>query len=256
MTLERGTLGYAWEFERKAMLDNRGEEPLELMAKFKDVLPKLAIDSDPTGVYDVRDQGRQGSCQGQALAGIFGACFWLHTGRKIKFSAAAGYYLSQKRDGIVGDRGSTLSGGQWVATQHGMCIEDDWPYPQQYNNREPQNANYAYKLAVTKPFSRTQDLLAWIDLGLPVQIGVMWGDSCDREIVNNWQPAGGGHSTFFWFRSKSGNVRNINSWGKRWNGDGVHEWTEASIDRAIKHRYSTFIGYGPAEMIHPTPEPI
>ena len=256
MTLPEGRLGYAWEFERHSMLENRGVDHAELYAKYRDALPKLDVTSDPTGAFDILDQGNQGSCQGHALAGVFGICYWLETGRKIQFSRAAAYYLSQKRDGIVGDRGSTLSGGQWVATQHGLCLESDWPYPSRYNPNEPPGIAYAYKLAATKPMRTSKEVFEWIDLGLPVQIGLLWGNSADQEIVRAWRPEGGGHSTFFWMRSKAGNIKNLNSWGKRWNGDGVHEWTEASIDAAIKHRYTVMIGYGPAGMAFPKPTPV
>lgn len=251
MSLEQGVLGYAFEDERRNYLEAHGDEPGVMLSRFADSFPKFNIEADPLGVLDVPNQGPVGSCQGQAIRQVFSSCFFLATGRKEFFSAAAGYYLSQKFDGISGDRGSTLSGGQKVATQHGMCLEKDWPYEPRYNPRQPQGITFPYKLKVSRPMRSVQEVLDWIDSGLPVQIGLMWNGSCNREIVDNWQPGGGGHSTLFWLRSPRGNVRNINSWGRNWNGDGVHEWTESSIARAIAHRYTVMIGYAPDEMSFP-----
>lgn len=198
------------------------------------------------------------NCQGHALAGIFSTCFFLATGRKQAFSRAAAYYLSQRKDGIRGDQGSTLSGGQWVATENGLCLEKDWPYPKSYNPTEPSGVKYAYKLKTTRPMESMADINDWINSGLPIQIGIAWNNSCNQEVVSNYAAStnSGGHSTFFWLRAKSGNIRNINSWGKDWNGDGVHEWTEASIERALKHRFTVMIGYAPEAMSFPEQDPI
>lgn len=251
-----GPMGYAFEEENLGALQSSGGEPVEMLARFRASFPEFNTKANPLGVFDVLNQGNQGSCQGHALAGVFSVCFFLATGRKEAFSRAAGYYLSQRRDNIRGDRGSTLSGGQWVAKEHGMCLEKDWPYPSQYNPREPQGITYPFKIKTSRPMTTVQEVTDWIDSGLPVQIGLMWNDSCSREIVNAWRPGGGGHSTFFWLRSASGNVRNINSWGRQWNGDGVHEWTEGSIATALRHQFTVMIGYAPDEMSFPEQTPI
>jgi hypothetical protein len=254
--LPLGTLGYRIDIEDKPKLELRGMEPSEVLKAYKDAFPKWEVAANPLGVLDILNQSNQGACQGHSLASIFSSCYFLATGRRKRFSRAAGYYLSQRYDGIRGDNGSTLNGGRKVATEHGMCSEEDWPYPSRYDPTEPRNAKYVFKLKITKPFRTIKDLLDWIDSGLPVQTGVFWNDSCSREVVDNWRPGGGGHSTMFWQRTARGNVNNVNSWGGQWNGDGMHEWTEASIDRALRNNNSTFIGYAPDEMSFPAPEAI
>jgi hypothetical protein len=254
--LPRGTLGYRFDLEDKSHLNEVGLNPYEASQAFKASFPTFDVSADPLGVVSILNQGQQGSCQGHALAMVFSICFFLATGRKQAFSRAAGYYLSQRKDGIRGDQGSTLNGGQWVATQHGMCLESDWPYPSRYDPTEPANVPYLYKLKMTRPMRTVREVTDWIDSGLPVQTGFAWNDSCSREVVNNWRPGGGGHSTCFWQRAKSGNVRNINSWGSSWNGDGVHEWTEGSIAAALAHQWTTLVGYAPDEMSFPEQQPI
>ena len=258
LDLTPGRMGYAMDWEQRDRLEECGQDSELVLRQFRDSFPKFNQQADPLGVVDILDQGQQGSCQGHALAQVFSICYFLATGRREAFSRAAGYYLSQQRDGIRGDKGSTLSGGQWVATQHGLCLESDWPYPSRYNPGMPPSATnkFLFKLQTTKPFKDFDSMAEWLDQGLPIQIGLDWGPSCDKEIVDNYKPGGGGHSTVFWQRRASGNVVNINSWGRRWAGDGVHEWTPDSIKRALSARWTVFIGYAPAGMSFPNPKPL
>lgn len=256
MVLERGRLGYAIEHEKANQLVFNGLEPAVMMANYRDQFPQNNPVAFPS-IIPILDQGQQGSCQGHALAQIFTICYFLATGRIAHFSRAAGYYLSQRYDGLIGrDVGSTLSGGQRVATDHGMCPEYAWPYPSSYRPNEPSGINYEYKLAVSKPITDIDTLYEVIDLGLPVQTGMIWDSSCDQEVVSNYVGrGGGGHSTVWWTKTESGNVRNINSWGKNWNGDGIHEWTRSSLARALSNRSNVFICYAPDNMLYPLPPP-
>ena len=259
LDLTPGPLGYAFDWEQHDLLESQGQEPELVLKQFKDTFPKFNTTADPLGVVDILDQGQQGSCQGHALAQVFSICYFLATGRKQAFSRAAAYYLSQQKDGIRGDQGSTLSGGQYVATQHGLCLESDWPYPGRYNPAMPPSAQgkFLFRLATTKPFRDVKSVVEWLDQGLPVQIGVTWGSSCDKEVVDSYNArSGGGHSTVFWQRRAGGNVVNINSWGRRWAGDGVHEWTVKSIEAALAARWTVMIGYAPSGMSFPIPQPL
>jgi hypothetical protein len=257
--LEQGRLGWAIDSENVPLLESTGTESGELLKWYRDTFPKFNTQADPLGVVSITDQGQQGACQGHALATVFQICYFLATGRKAAFSRAAGYYLSQKKDGIRGDQGSTLSAGQWVATQNGMCLESDWPYPSRYNPAQPASAanKFLFKLQTTKPFKDLQSMLDWLEQGLPIQTGLTWNDSCNEEIVDRYNGrSGGGHSTVFWQRRPSQNVVNINSWSANWSGDGCHEWTPKSIETALAGRWTVFIGYAPAGMEYPVPDAI
>lgn len=254
-----GRMGYAFDWERLDELHERGQDAELVLKSYKDAFPKFNTTADPLGVVKILNQGSQGSCQGHALSQVFSICYFLATGRTEAFSRAAAYYLSQKKDGISGDKGSTLSGGQWVATQHGLCLESDWPYPQRYNPGQPPSASgkFNFKLKATKPLTEIDAITAWLDSGLPVQTGLTWNSTCDQEVVSNYSSrSGGGHSTVFWQRRASGNIVNINSWGTQWNGDGVHEWTIDSVMAALQGRNNVFIGYAPDGMSFPQPAAI
>lgn len=257
-TLQRGQLGWAISKENFELLQTTGLDPLVVLQRYQNAFPVFSATADPLGVLKVFDQGQQGSCQGNALAQVFSICYFLATGRHETFSRAAGYYLAQQKDGIRDDQGSTLSGGQWVATQHGMCLDKDWPYPSRYSPGMPAAAQgkFQFRLQTTKPFRDAESMVAWLRLGLPIQTGLTWDSSCDEEVVDNYSGrSGGGHSTVFWQMKDNGNVRMINSWGK-WSGDGCNEWTIESIRRTLSNRWTTYIGYAPDGMSFPTPNPL
>lgn len=258
LLLPNGSFGYPIHLERKHELEHDGEESAIVLKGFKANFPKFNTMADPATVLRILNQMNQGACQGHALALIFSICYWLATGRWLNFSRAAGYYLSQRYDGLRGDVGSTLSGGMKVATIHGMCLEEDWPYPRSYDSREPSGVKYPYKLKVTKPFKTLNEVVDWIDANLPIQTGMAWNSTCQKEIVNAYRnlPGSGGHSTVFWLRSLVGNIKMPNSWDITWNGDGINEWTEQSIVTLLRDPNTTLIGYAPDGMEYPIPEPI
>lgn len=251
-----GPLGYALEQENRGLLEETGVDTRFMLARAEAAKPEFNPVVHPMTLFDPLNQGNQGSCQGHALAAIFMICYFLSTARILHFSRAAAYYLSQRKDGIRGDRGSTLSGGQWVATQHGLCLEKDWPYPSAYNPSEPSGIAYPFKLVASKPTRDPAEVQAWLDLGLPVQDGIIWDNSVSRTISTDYRGAGGGgHSTTLWTKSPEGNYRRINSWGM-WDGDGCNENTPASLAKQVRHNFSTHVLYGPAEMIYPELKPV
>lgn len=259
MTVDRelpiGSLGYAIEQESKQKLLAGGMEPKRMLRLARASAPAFNVDVHPTTLFNPLNQSSQGACQGHSLALMFTICYFLATGRIEMFSRAAGYYLSQRRDGIRGDRGSTLSGGQWVATEHGICLEHEWPYPNQYDPREPNGIVYRFKLVSSQPTSDPELIFEALDLGLPVQDGLIWDSSVSRTLVTDYKgEGGGGHSTTLWTK-QGGNFRRINSWGM-WDGDGCNENTPRALKQQILHRYSTHVIYAPENMIYPELSPV
>ena len=251
-----GAMGWALDKENIKDLEANGCNTKELLAQAKDVLPPFNSLANPKDIVNILDQRNQGACQGHALAMMFSICFFLKTGRWYEFSRAAGYYLSQRYDGIRGDSGSTLSAGRKVATDHGMCLERDWPYPSSYNPREPSGIDYPYKIKVTQPIRDIEIAMEWLSLGLPIQTGTIWGNNMSKELVTQGDTRGGGHSTSLWLLTIEGYVRNLNSWGGSWNGDGVHQWTKQAFAGMLANQNNVFIGYAPDDMEYPIPDVI
>jgi hypothetical protein len=252
--LPSGPMGYAIQQENQSLLMEQGIDPLKMIMLAEAAQPAFNAQANPMTLFEPLNQGSQGSCQGHSLALIFTVCYYLQTGRVEAFSRAAGYYLSQRKDGINGDRGSTLSGGQWVATKHGMCLEFEWPYPQRYNPAEPAGINYRFKLVASQP-TRDYELISQaLDIGLPVQDGIIWDNSVSRTISTDYSgQGGGGHSTVLWCKVGE-NYRRINSWGM-WDGDGCNENTPKSLKKQVEHNFSSHIIYAPEGMIYPELKP-
>lgn len=246
-----GKLGYAIDNENRASLMNRGLNPMMMLQTFKAEVPAVNIDADPLSVVNVLNQGSIGSCQGQSLAKCFQICFFLKTGRVVNFSAMCGYIIAQRYDRLIGrDVGSTLSGGQRVATEHGMCLEEDWEYPSRYSANIP-TANFPFKLRSAQPTNDPSLVLDALKLGLPVQTGMAWNSELERERVTSYTGRGaqGGHATTLWLR-KDKHICHINSWGN-WNGDGCSTWTEEALRQIVSYRGNTFVIYAPDGMEYP-----
>jgi len=246
-----GGLGYAVELEDREYMEANGMEA-GLMLKLAELnKPDFNIDTHPTTLFEPLNQGNQGSCQGHALSMCFTICYFLATGRVEYFSRGGAYYLSQRKDNIRGDRGSTLSGGLWVATQHGLCLESQWPYPRSYDPTEPPGLSYPFKLVASTPTQDPELIFQALDLGLVVQDGILWNNEVSRTLCTKYTGGGasGGHSTTLWTKSGE-NYRRINSWGM-WDGDGCNENTPSALKLQILHRYSSHVIYAPAGMIYP-----
>lgn len=243
--------GYAIEKEDHGYLQSNGDEPAVLMQRFRESFPKFNVRANPLGLVDIVDQGSVGSCQGQSLAQVFSICYFLATGRKQWFSAMAAYLHSQRFDGLLGrDVGSTLSGGERVATEHGLCLAKDWPYEPVYTGRIRPGIEYPFKLRASKPTKDVAVIREALALGLPVQIGITWGREMDAEHVEDYAGSGGGgHAVVLWLGKL------INSWGN-WNGDGMSTISDRALDQMVRHRTNTFVIYAPDAMSFPGLEPV
>jgi len=113
-------------------------DPVGILERAKASYPEFNPYANPW--LNWQDQGNQGSCQGHSLSHAFQVCLVQEYALQAVFSRAAAYYISQEFDGIKGDRGSTLSGGQKAAAS-GICLEKEWPYPSRYNPNKPASAN-------------------------------------------------------------------------------------------------------------------
>jgi hypothetical protein len=249
-------LGYAIGQESRLMLMENGMDPRKMLGFARENSPKFNVDVHPTTLFQPLNQLNQGACQGHSLALIFTICYYLATGRIEYFSRAAAYYLSQKKDGITGDRGSTLSGGQYVATKQGLPLEKEWPYPSSYSPSNPTGKTvFETKLVASQPTQDWELISEALDLGLPVQDGIMWDSSVSRTLVTDYRgQGGGGHSTTLWTKSGE-NYRRINSWGM-WDGDGCNENTPNALKQQVEHRFSSHVIYAPEGMIYPELKPV
>ena len=248
----RRHFGYNFEAESVTEINEFGVAPEQVLQLARATYPNFNPYADPW--LDWQAQGNQGACQGHALAHAFQVALVQAYSMQAVFSRAAGYYLAQKFDGISGDRGSTLRGGQAVANS-GICLESEWPYPARYNPRQPDTAEG--NLNVTMPGSKViKDAdLAWelLAAGCCIQTGVAWTRAFEKEICDSYSGGGGGgHSTLLYgLVEGSDNAWHHNSW-RGWMGDGRNQWTKDFFARILKNdRWAVFVAYDSTQLVIP-----
>ena len=222
---------------------------------------------DPRKALKVEDQGQQGACQGHAVS----TCTeWAHIiqmgSNNLQLSRAYGYYESQRIDSISGDSGSTITGGCKLASTTGIPEERLWPYPGSYNSRRPGGWSQIltnalmYKIGKTYRLRTYKDISQFLGAGQGgINIGMSWGSSMNKPVVENFQPGGGGHAISLISMSERTDsngdhyVWMLNSWGKRFGNDGWSEWAPRAVRKIMDHNFSVAIGLSDLPNISPRP---
>jgi hypothetical protein len=158
--------------------------------------PRGTIDYSP--FIETENQGPVGSCQGHAISTLLELLVWLKFGRRVELSRMFAYIATQQRDGIRGDRGSSIGGGVAVATKTGIPLEKYWPYPGRYVSTIPAEATahagefMALEAVHLKTGQELRDFLAEGDCG--VTIGMEWRRSLSsgQPVVEDYGGGGGG----------------------------------------------------------------
>ena len=226
-----------------------------------------------SGFLRTENQGSIGSCAGNALTECAEYSWTIETGRVMQFCRMFAYLETQKKDGIRGDRGSTISGGTKVARDVGFCPEaDSKPYPRRYpghswSTGEMREAAKRYRMGSHTVLRNPDEAKAYIGDGLGiVQIGIRWGRSMSpdsRGCISSFRVGGGGHSVVlagyvpdsvvgrssgdgYWFLLK-------NSWGTRWGIEGWAYVAPKAVNSMMRSSYSSFVGR--SDMGNPEPRP-
>lgn len=170
------------------------------------------------------------SCVGHGFTHAGTACGWLDSSGKVtlKFSRWGMYILAQLMSGIRGDNGATISGAIRVAMEIGFPLEELWPYPTRYSNKEPEGIRESARpfmtLAHTPIHSHTQ-ALDWMQQGKGAIVGgIDWTNGLANAgpritMANVKGRSIGGHCVFWWGWNENGDIDLGNSHGPDW-GDG------------------------------------
>lgn len=216
----------------------------------------------------IENQGSIGSCAGHARTSCQELAFYRQSrGRTIQLNRMFAYLSAQRRDGIIGDNGSTISGNCDAAHEWGTCLEEIWPYravyplggwraiPQRCWDEAPQ-----YRIQSWKPLQNYGEVLAWLVHGVGgVDIGIQWNVDPDREgKVDRYRQSGGGHSVALLDWDKKlldGKGRPyidlFNSWGRDWGIEGRCRVSPEVIDQWCRDQ--TVVGT--SDMIDIAPRP-
>lgn len=220
---------------------------------------------DPRKVLKCENQGSMGSCRGHS--GSTGS-EWIRTlaTREIgvQLSRWFMYRFTQKKDGINGDRGSTIMGGVALLADTGLPIEELCPYPRQYTTADPPNMAAILKDAARHKVTRSNRLTsydgvrAWLGSGQGyVDCGIPWSSAYARPVVESFSGGNGGHAIALIYLSerkdRSGRpyIWMFNSHGTSSGVAGWSEWSPAFVDAAIKSRSGVFVGLSEMPNVKP-----
>jgi len=227
--------------------------PILYSALSIDAVPEF---TDRAKWIKVEDQGQQGSCAGQAITTCSEISRVLAGGKLIQLSRQGAYIMAQKKDGINGDRGSTISGNVYVATEQGHVLESVWPYSSSYSAQVPEEYADAtkHKMAGHSPMRSFDDAVKHIGLLGTIDVGVNWTAELDRMVANNnglitsWPTGrGGGHSVVLpdlCILDFDGNplpgddpwIKLTNSWSLRWGRKGHAMLNRRAMEGMINMR--------------------
>lgn len=247
------SFGYDIERENLDLLNYHGSDADVVLQAAQAQYPEFNPYAEPW--LERQSQGHMGSCQGHALSHCFQVALVQQYGIQAVFSRMSCYILSQEADGIRGDHGSTLHGGQ-KAAKGGVCLEHEWPYPSRYSRRHPDSAYN--KCNISMPGSRQikdADLM-WelLKAGCAIQTGVSWNNSFEKKVSNTYRRSRsvGGHSTMLYgLDEETDNAIHWNSWSN-WQGNGRSQWTKDFVHSILKYdRTSVFVCYDSTNLVIP-----
>ena len=189
---------------------------------------------NPLDYLKVKNQQQKGSCQGHSLAGVGEMNFWVATGGDIeRFSGDATYVLSQEKDGIKGDRGSTPTAGAWVAQNIGLVPESAYgPTVKTYNELKPvtdahRQAAADYKMSSIVRLKSYDQMYQFLGAGLgAIQVCSLWKQHFMAKYVTTFfgeahnSRHAGGHAYLCNGYNKNGDLLCTNSWG---HGSNTHD---------------------------------
>ena len=183
----------------------------------------------------IEDQGKLGSCTGNAIAGAI-ELLENRENRTLDVSRLFIYYYERLIEGTVNyDSGAYIRDGIKACYTYGAPIENLWPYNISKFRTKPTNAAIidAAKRKV-KLYQRAADFNAVIDAinsGYPVIVGFNVYSSFDTKAVTNTgvmpypnvnkEKLLGGHAVLIVGYNKNNNTFIVrNSWGKYWGDNG------------------------------------
>lgn len=226
---------------------------------------------DPRSWFDIHDQGRIGSCQGNSLADAVEFAHLVGTGEEVQLSRSFAYLSSQEKDGLLGsDNGSTLNGGTWAA-QRGIPDESIFAYRSSYReqlaayreDRDKVLAGPLYQCKSSVGVYSADEALAFIgSFSGAVQIGLDWNVSLsDGWEIKTYKPARrGGHAVLIcgYLQVKSWKegygLLLKNSWSRAWGRDGWAIIKPSAFDQMVAAKYTTAIGRSDCTAPRPSEE--
>ncbi len=255
--------GYPLELEDHEYLKSlQNESPVLAM---RGTFNEIRLDAKQ--ILKVENQARQGSCAGHSLSSILEWIYAIATGgERISLSRAMAYYEAQRISGIRGDSGSTIAAGVKLAKTIGVCREDLWKYPSQYNNKRPENWTEVtkdaatYKVETEIRMTSYEGARTFLGAGLGgIHGGWSWNSSFEKKVVELFHPTpnDGGHSEAWICLSTRVDSKGrpyiwiLGSWSTSFAEAGWQEVSPTCVQQMLQHRSTALVGLSDMPAIKP-----
>lgn len=253
--------GYRFDLEDHAQLEVLTMQPRHLELLMAEPVARPREMSSRSKVA-VKNQQSEGACNGFATRAALRLCA-AFGGSDIDFSGDGMYYAIQQRDRISGDRGSTVAGGLWVASNIGGIPDSAMPETPRY---DPQRlpVNYKdlaspYKVRNAAILKTYREIVEWLGKGYGgVWYGCLWGFSFSGGQATGWRASGGGHATAidgYGGQEDSDGLPAwldcLNSWGTNFGDRGRYRVSRSIMERVLRDGYTVVAGISDMENVKP-----
>lgn len=210
---------------------------------------------DPKQVLKTEDQKSFGSCRGHSGSTGLEWIRSLATGKASQqLSRWMMYVESQKRSGIVGDKGATIAAGIQQMKQVGICDETLWPYPSRYTQQRPANWQQILVNSELNKIITAKQIKSYeagrIFLGSNqgyIDAGIAWRQSYAAPVVESFSGGNGGHAIALICLSQRLDSKGrpyiwmLNSHGLNSGTRGWTEWSPTFFEQACRHNWTEFV---------------
>ena len=210
---------------------------------------------DPKVVLRTENQRNFGSCRGHSGSTGLEWIGSIATGKPFQqLSRWMMYVESQRRSGIVGDRGATISAGIQQMQQVGCCDETLWPYPDRYTQQRPSNWQAVLENAAPKRIKSAKQIKSYdaarVFLGSYqgfIDCGISWKQSYAAPVVERFSGGSGGHAIALICLSERTDsqgrpyVHMFNSHGMSSGVNGWSEWSPTFVEQALQHNWTEMV---------------
>lgn len=215
--------------------------------------PVLFGSTDIPSRFSLREKGARvenqralSACLGNALALALEGCNYFQTGVFVELSRWFCYISAQIEDGIIGDKGASITGGAKAASKRGVCREVTLPYPSRYTNHLPDAAKKEAQEHLLKSWRLARDhneVIQFIGSGLGFGLlGMDWrqgiADSRTGEMSERTfrGPSPGGHALGITGYFENEDTEIGNSHGTEWGDGGWGRMTPGLLDYLCRLR--------------------
>ena len=180
----------------------------------------------------IRDQGEEGTCGAFSGAAMKEAQEYADCGLVEHLSPRYIYHYAKQYDGLGGREGTTLRAVMEALHNHGVCVENTWPYSPKSPGRKPNHADKEAEVFRIETYAKLTTLLDMerclavegpFLIGLDIWEGWLKAKATVPDPPRRYFSMGGHAVLACGFDAHQKQLLIRNSWGAEW-GEGGYAW--------------------------------